>query len=70
MARILILQDREALDMDTMGNVVRKRQIIFQIDGAGPFTYEVEKDAFSLEAFKDYVKQKAEEIKQMREMEV
>lgn len=70
MARILILQDREALDMDAMGNVVRKRQIMFQVDGHGPFTYEIEKSRFTLEGFKEYVKRKAEEIKQMREMEV
>ena len=68
MPTVLILQDREAIDMDNMGNIVRKRQVTFQIDGHGPFTYEVPKDEWSLDAFKSYVRELMKEIEEMEKI--
>ena len=70
MAKIIIVQDREALDLDPMGNLIRKRQIQFMVDNHGPFTYEAPRDTFSIEAFKAFAQRIAQEIKEMEGMEV
>jgi len=70
MAKIIITSDRETIDLDPAGNIVRKRVIQFMIDDKGPYTYEVPKDLFSIEAFKAYAREIADQIREIEAAEV
>lgn len=60
-----VVEDRETVDMDERGNLVRFRRIEFMLDNYGPYVYQVKVEDWSLQKFKDYVKKLAEEISQI-----
>ena len=67
--RLRIVEDRETLDIDTRGNLVRYRRIEFMLDDKGPYVYQTPAEAFSIEAFKEYVREIANQIKAMEGLE-
>ena len=68
--KLKIVEDRETLDIDERGNLVRYRRIEFMIDNFGPYVYQCKIEDWSIGAFKDYVKKVAEEIKELEGLEV
>jgi len=67
--RLRIVEDRETLDIDPRGNLIRYRRIEFMLDDKGPYVYQVPAEAFDIGAFKEYAKKIAEQIKAIESFE-
>jgi len=67
--KLNVIENRETIDMDERGNLIRYRRIEFMLDNHGPFIYQTPAELFDLGSFKEYVKEIASQIKAMEEME-
>ncbi|RLJ07351.1 MAG: hypothetical protein DRP12_02415 [Candidatus Aenigmatarchaeota archaeon] len=65
MARLRIVEDRETVDIDPRGNLIRLRHIEYMIDAFGPYVHEVPKTLWDVNKFKEEVKKRAEELKEL-----
>ena len=68
--KLKIVEDRETLDIDERGNLVRYRRIEFMLDNFGPYVYQEKIENWSIGKFKDYVKKIADEIREIEGSEV
>jgi len=70
MPRLIIVEDRETVDLSPRGDLIRIRHIEFMLDDKGPYVYEVPKALWDANKFKEEVLNRAMELKEFEEMEV
>ena len=67
--KLRVIEDRETLDIDERGNLIRYRRIEFMLDEYGPYVYQTPAELFDIGSFREYVKEIASQLKAMGEME-
>jgi len=65
MARLRIVEDRETVDISPKGDLIRLRHIEYMLDDKGPYVYEVPKALWDVNKFREEVKRRADEIKEL-----
>ena len=68
--KLTIIEDRETLDIDEMGNLVPFRRIQYRLDNKGPYIYEVPIRDWDVADFREHVKQRAKELKELEGLEL
>lgn len=68
--RLIIVEDRETVDLGPRGELIRLRHIEFMLDDKGPYVYEIPKALWNPEEFKAYVAKIAGELKEFEGMEL
>ena len=63
--RLMIVEDRETVDLSPRGDLIRIRHIEYMLDDKGPFVYEVPTALWKIEEFKAAVEKRAAEIREL-----
>lgn len=64
MPKLLIVEDRETVDLSPRGDLIRIRHIEYMLDDKGPYVYEIPKALWDPQKFKEEVAQRARELQE------